>query len=556
MSQTASEADDLSEAKERYQEQSLEPTPADDDDLGAGPQNLPQPPTEEPVDSSAGEGTAKIQMDSEGFSLVDIMAQELPPIPSEEADVVIVNRNPYEEGGILKTRSPSPDGGSDARGDEDGDDTPTRKTSLVKFTLPEGHVDKSSRQRTKPSGGPGGMDASRKGMDLLDLQTRYLTVCKHLEITPLEQIVFPMQALLEQGGSTPPSLLDLSGVRSIDRSHVLTICEYIVQNASLREVNVSGLSLRDAHMEKLCQAFVFRRHIERLMMIDCARLGAVGLRYLSAFLARSVFLSYLNLSGCVLTPKCAEGLKEGLAKGKLRTLILHRCGLKNVKSLRAVVEGVRDCVSMSSLSLKSNDLDTKCAPHLTELLGLTCILETLDLRSNNLGDGGAQILAPCLSNNQRLVKLVLYDNNIGHAGAVDLFYELRKNTCLQSLDLSQNPIGSADTIDHLKRLLMGNRRLQNLFLWNVGMIDAGAIILGEGLAENNGLKRLEMRNNAVTCTGLLAISHGLKINETVYKVLIDVPNESNKDKQDLALSLYQAIQRSCGTNLLRSSQSP
>lgn len=58
---------------------------------------------------------------------------------------------------------------------------------------------------------------------------------------------------------------------------------------------------------------------------------------------------------------------------------------------------------------------------------------------------------------------------------------LRNNSSLQSLDLSQNPVGSADSVDHLKRLLMGNTRLQNLFLWNVGMVDAGAIILGEGV---------------------------------------------------------------------------
>lgn len=30
-------------------------------------------------------------------------------------------------------------------------------------------------------------------MDLLELQTRYITVCKHLDIPPLDQIVQPMQ---------------------------------------------------------------------------------------------------------------------------------------------------------------------------------------------------------------------------------------------------------------------------------------------------------------------------------------------------------------------------
>lgn len=43
MSDPTSIRDDLSEAKEQYQFQSLEPTPAEDDDLGAGPQQAPPP---------------------------------------------------------------------------------------------------------------------------------------------------------------------------------------------------------------------------------------------------------------------------------------------------------------------------------------------------------------------------------------------------------------------------------------------------------------------------------------------------------------------------------
>lgn len=39
---------------------------------------------------------------------------------------------------------------------------------------------------------------------------------------------------------------------------------------------------------------------------------------------------------------------------------------------------------MNSLSLKSNDLDARSAPHLTELLSQSCILETLDLRYQGL----------------------------------------------------------------------------------------------------------------------------------------------------------------------------
>ena len=60
-----------------------------------------------------------------------------------------------------------------------------------------------------------------------------------------------------------------------------------------------------------------------------------------------------------------------------------------------------------------------------------------------------------------------------------------------------------------------------------GVQDTGCIILGEALAENRSLKRAEVRNNALTVTGYLALSHALKVNEAIFKMLIDVPENSD-----------------------------
>ena len=82
-------------------------------------------------------------------------------------------------------------------------------------------------------------------------------------------------------------------------------------------------------------------------------------------------------------------------------------------------------------------------------------------------------------------------------------------------------------MDELKRFLMINLKIVNLFLWKIGMGDNGSIILGEALAENRSLKRVEVRNNALTVTGYLAQSHALRVNEVIFKMLIDVPENAD-----------------------------
>lgn len=178
--------------------------------------------------------------------------------------------------------------------------------------------------------------------------------------------------------------------------------------------------------------------------------------------------------------------------------------------------------------MKSNDIPASSAQILVGLFQQECVVETLDLRSNKLGNAGVSTLATALSRNRRILKLVLFDNGISRDGAIALFMALRSNNTLNSLDLSQNEIGLPETLEHLKRLLICNAAIENLFLWNVGIQDHGAIILGEGIAENESLKRVELRNNVFSAIGLMALCHGIKVNGTVYKVLLDVPDETEK----------------------------
>jgi Ran GTPase-activating protein (RanGAP) involved in mRNA processing and transport len=211
------------------------------------------------------------------------------------------------------------------------------------------------------------------------------------------------------------------------------------------------------------------------------------------------------------------------------------------KCLKPIVAGLLVCSHISEVSMKSNDIPASSAHILLGLLQQECVVETLDLRSNKLGNAGVTTLATKLSRNRRIVKLVLFDNGISKDGGIALFMALRSNNTLSSLDLSQNEIGLPETLEHLKRLLICNSTIENLFLWNVGIQDHGAIILGEGVAENESLKRLELRNNSLSAIGLMALSHGIKVNAIVYKVLLDVPDEPDK----VRVSSRPYISRTC-----------
>ena len=132
----------------------------------------------------------------------------------------------------------------------------------------------------------------------------------------------------------------------------------------------------------------------------------------------------------------------------------------------------------------------------------------------------------------------MYDNEMGHAGACALFLSLRDNQTLLSLDLSSNTVATDTAMALFKDLLTVNHTLESVFLWKTGLEDGGAVALAEGLAENRGIKRLELRSNAMTAAGLMALSQAVNLNDSIFKLMVDVPLSSDKDIE--ALGIHEA----------------
>jgi hypothetical protein len=97
----------------------------------------------------------------------------------------------------------------------------------------------------------------------------------------------------------------------------------------LRDLNMTGIPLKDADLDLLQQAvFQRRRSLSRLNFSGNSRIGRAGYASIGKMISKSVFLSYLNVSGCPFTVRTAEAFKEAIASCKLKTLIMHCCNLK------------------------------------------------------------------------------------------------------------------------------------------------------------------------------------------------------------------------------------
>ena len=147
---------------------------------------------------------------------------------------------------------------------------PERRVTL---NLPEGHADKprtASRKRV-----------SRRGLKLIELTERYVTVSRHFNAKPVPPIMHLLQEQSKTGTNEPPPALHVQGHARLTIEECLALCELICKNANLTSLDVSECGLRDDHLEKVAQALVFRRSVDRLNLADNGKITADGIRYVA-----------------------------------------------------------------------------------------------------------------------------------------------------------------------------------------------------------------------------------------------------------------------------------
>ncbi|BGP40717.1 hypothetical protein JCM10449v2_004679 [Rhodotorula kratochvilovae] len=151
-------------------------------------------------------------------------------------------------------------------------------------------------------------------------------------------------------------------------------------------------------------------------------------------------------------------------------------------------------------------------------------LLTLDVKGNDIRTGVTYI-AQVLKRNRTLKVLNLGENKIDAQGLIALAEALKFNTTLETLDMGHNPCcGPAiDGILALRSAMMVSPSLKRVFLNSTDLSSEGAIALAEFLPEAHSLLHLDLTNNNVDISGVLALSVSIKLNSTIRCLDINIP---------------------------------
>ncbi|GAA5981633.1 hypothetical protein JCM11641_003924 [Rhodosporidiobolus odoratus] len=149
-------------------------------------------------------------------------------------------------------------------------------------------------------------------------------------------------------------------------------------------------------------------------------------------------------------------------------------------------------------------------------------LLTLDVKGNDIRNGVSYI-AQVLKRNRTLKVLNLSENKVEWQGLVAIAEALKYNTSLETLDLSFNPCcgPTLDGILALRSAMMVSS-LKRLFLNHASLTSESAIALAEFLPESR-LLHLDLTDNDIDISGVLALSVSLKMNHTLRCLDVQIP---------------------------------
>ncbi|XP_072892613.1 NACHT, LRR and PYD domains-containing protein 3-like [Hemitrygon akajei] len=132
--------------------------------------------------------------------------------------------------------------------------------------------------------------------------------------------------------------------------------------------------------------------------------------------------------------------------------------------------------------------------------------QELRLGQNDLGDSGVKLVSAALRNPEcKIQQLWLWDVGLTVSGAEDLASALSTNPSLTELNLSGNKLGDSGV--KLVSAALGNPecKIQTLWLNNVGLRDSGAEDLASTLSTNPSLTGLHLVFNSLTDRSIPAL---------------------------------------------------
>ncbi|KAM8945377.1 leucine-rich repeat-containing protein 45 isoform 2-T2 [Pelodytes ibericus] len=143
----------------------------------------------------------------------------------------------------------------------------------------------------------------------------------------------------------------------------------------------------------------------------------------------------------------------------------------------------------------------------------------LDLSAQSLSVESCEVLGVLLQNDVTFTHVVLSDCMLNEDGVKLLLQGLRNNSVIKHMDLKGNNL-RAEGAEALGKLLRHNSSLASLTLeWNcLGMLEDAFSLFCDGLAINQTLQKLDLRNNQISHKGAEELAMTLKRNVTLQEL--------------------------------------
>ncbi|XP_072891835.1 NACHT, LRR and PYD domains-containing protein 3-like [Hemitrygon akajei] len=223
-----------------------------------------------------------------------------------------------------------------------------------------------------------------------------------------------------------------------------------------------------------------------LTPIDCAVLSHV--------IGLCDTIKHLDLENRHIQCEGIQRLGPGLHKCQELRLSGNDLGDSGMKLVSAALRN--PACKIQKLGLNSVGLTDCGAEDLASALSTYPSLTGLDLSYNKLGDSGVKLVSAALRNPEcKIQKLGLMDVGLTDSGAEDLVSALSTNSSLTLLNLSNNELGDSGVKLVSVALRNPECKIQNLWLYNVGLKDSGAEDLASAFSTNSSLTVLNLKSN-------------------------------------------------------------
>ncbi|XP_002731112.1 leucine-rich repeat-containing protein 45-like [Saccoglossus kowalevskii] len=237
---------------------------------------------------------------------------------------------------------------------------------------------------------------------------------------------------------------------------------------------------------------------------------------------------------------------------EFKATYLRLCKDNHVEPQDSVVELLRSCKhspgsTRSRLDLSTTSLSTETCAVLGKALSADRLFVEVKLADCMIGDEGVKLLAYGMSSNVATKTLDLKGNNIRGAGAEALGKMMRHNHTLKSLVLEWNSLGMwENSFAAFAEGIASNNTLELLDLRNnqIGHDSAGE--LGVALQRNTTLKHIDLRWNNCGLLGGRALLTSLQHNRSLTRIdmagnnipqdivkAIEVALASNEDRESV-----------------------